>query len=316
MLRKKAFTLIELLVVISIIGILIGLLLPAVQKVRESASRIQCSNNLKQLGLATHNFATTFDGKLPTITHEVAPGSEGSVMVALLPYLEQENLYKAYKNPANMRAASRYGSNPTNYNSMIIKVPFVCNSDYSETSGKVPSGWAGTSYAGNAFVFSKLGWFTVDDPKNNLFKIGNIPDGSSNTIAFSERMMKAYETYLFNGSTSNNRDMAYVNGGISPFNGIYTEWYNFPAFGIYQSTYPSNFDGNPAWWWFGRHTVQVKPHVNEITFFGVNSGHDGILQVVLMDGSIKNVNQNTNEKTFWLAAIPDDGQILPSDWNN
>ena len=118
---KKAFTLIELLVVISIIGILIGLLLPAVQKVREAASRIQCANNMKQFGLAMHNFATTYDGKLPTITHKVAPGSNGSVMVALMPYLEQENLYKAYSIPANMTLPAAPSGPPTKYNAMVIK---------------------------------------------------------------------------------------------------------------------------------------------------------------------------------------------------
>ena len=171
---KKAFTLIELLVVISIIGILIGLLLPAVQKVREAASRIQCANNIKQLGLATQNFATTYDSKLPTIKHLVAPGSYGSVIVALMPYLEQENLYKAYIDPVNMTPSSLNPPPPTKYNAKVIKTPFVCPSDYSASTGTGLSGWALTSYAGNALLFSKVGWFTVDDPLNSNFNIGNI----------------------------------------------------------------------------------------------------------------------------------------------
>jgi prepilin-type N-terminal cleavage/methylation domain-containing protein len=311
MLRKKAFTLIELLVVISIIGILIGLLLPAVQKVRESASRIQCSNNLKQLGLATHNFATTFDGKLPTITHEVAPGSEGSVMVALLPYLEQENLYKQYLNPANMAPPSAWTIiiPPTKYNALVIKTPFICPSDYSSSDGKAPSGWAGTTYTGNAFIFAVLGWFTADDPRKSNYKISTVPDGLSNTVAFGEKMIDA--------TTSNNRDMAYIKGQVNPANGIYTESHNFPALGMYQNTYPYCWDDNPAWWWYRKsYTFYFKPKKGSGSFYGLNSGHDGVIQLGIMDGSVRTFTEKTKDLTVWQAFIPNDGLVIPADWNN
>src|SRR5215471_7575206 len=104
MIAKRGFTLIELLVVIAIIAILIGLLVPAVQKVREAAARTQSTNNLKQMSLALHNIASTYDGKLPPSYGGFTPapdanwqrsGAEGPIFFHMLPFIEQDNMYKS-----------------------------------------------------------------------------------------------------------------------------------------------------------------------------------------------------------------------------
>jgi prepilin-type N-terminal cleavage/methylation domain-containing protein len=296
--RRSAFTLIELLVVIAIIAILIGLLLPAVQKVREAAARTTCANNLKQLSLACHNYAGTNGDFLPPINTVVNPSItppsgtaigqiSGSVMYSLLPYVEQENLQKQHQ---------QTGYLTTPNTAQVVKM-FICPSDITAGTGVGPSGWAGTSYAANAILFGK-GAYWMSEWKKPIYRIGNIPDGTSNTVGFGERYMVAE-------GTTNNRDRGYDNTN----NGSYDN----PLFGIYQTYYPTGFPA--GWWFYSSQSWQFNPRPNVAVRWGLQSGHTQCIQVGMMDGSIRLVTPKTDAATFWLAAVPNDGKVLPDSWN-
>src|SRR5215211_4859222 len=135
---RRAFTLIELLVVIAIIAVLIGLLLPAVQKVREAAARMKCQNNLKQLGLALHNYEGSND-RWPALYPGTAPGSPAfnykytwSVLAQLSPYLEQTNIYNTMDLTQPMYDASNVVTAKNQF-AVVQKVSiFLCPSDKGE----------------------------------------------------------------------------------------------------------------------------------------------------------------------------------------
>ncbi|HKI38593.1 MAG TPA: DUF1559 domain-containing protein [Gemmataceae bacterium] len=168
--HRRAFTLIELLVVIAIIAILLGLLVPAVQKVREAAARISCGNNVHQLLVATHNYASTNADQLPPSTM-VSPVT-GSLNFALFPYVEQDNLY-------TQGVAAGYG---WPQNGLPLK-GFLCPSDPTGNGGITASGWAASNYQHNYALFStpNVTWNAA------AFTISNIPDGTSNTVGFAEQ---------------------------------------------------------------------------------------------------------------------------------
>ena len=194
--RRPAFTLIELLVVIAIIAILIGLLLPAVQKVREAASRIKCTNNLKQLGLACHNYHDA-QKTLPPGYLALMPYSDGANDTApgwgwaafLLPYLEQDNLYRQinFSQPVQNSAAAQ-----------VVLPMLLCSSDIVPATSFSITGIASSpvatlapcSYAATCGPDAS----DVADPtglgafyRNSQTRLTDITDGTSNTVMIGDR---------------------------------------------------------------------------------------------------------------------------------
>jgi prepilin-type N-terminal cleavage/methylation domain-containing protein/prepilin-type processing-associated H-X9-DG protein len=183
--KHRGFTLIELLVVIAIIAVLIGLLLPAIQKVREAANRIKCSNNLKQLALAAHSYHDSY-GRLPSSDPQ-APSIASftftynpSLFVVLMPHFEQDNLYAAYN------ATTR----PSNDVKAAVVPLMLCPSDVSQpTFTYLGTVYGMSSYGGNA----GNGPDALTQSNNGIFfgqskvRITDVSDGSSNTLLFGER---------------------------------------------------------------------------------------------------------------------------------
>jgi prepilin-type N-terminal cleavage/methylation domain-containing protein len=172
--RRSGFTLIELLVVIAIIAILIGLLLPAVQKVRDAAARAQSQNNLKQLGLAINNVGGTYNNRLPP-SYGAFPmnGPYGSLFDFILPYIEQQNLFNQYNPGSGGYFGGLNASGTPNPIAAVVK-PYVAPADPTNNTNSFPGL---TSYASNYLVFGSTG--------------ANLPatfsDGTSNTVIFMER---------------------------------------------------------------------------------------------------------------------------------
>src|SRR4051794_15993621 len=162
---RRGFTLIELLVVIAIIAVLIGLLLPAVQKIREAAARLQCQNNLKQMGIALHSYHDSVGSLPPGVTSDVAPygsggGGGSGWMVYLLPYVEQVALYQKW----DFKSGNSGHTNATNMalvDGAQLKV-YRCPADpnYTFASSKRAGQTGGVmtaSYAGIAGAVNGLG---------------------------------------------------------------------------------------------------------------------------------------------------------------
>jgi prepilin-type N-terminal cleavage/methylation domain-containing protein len=312
MLRSKrpptgAFTLIELLVVIAIIAILIGLLLPAVQKVRAAAARMSCSNQLKQISLGVHNYQSTYS-KIPqaeALATQSAPygivpasptGTAGTVFYYLLPYIEQDNMYKALN------------GNSMSIGAQIIKT-FLCPSDPSVINANSYGGcgvmngdniqrnnYGSSSYAANAMVF---------DPRRLASIEVAMPDGTSNTVAFAERFKNCSPDGA-NGGGCTLPSWAWntiVNGGdcwSSPtFGGQEAGIYNFNCGGHKFSNGSVAFQGGPS--------------AQACNWYVTQGGHTGSMNVGLGDGSVRNVSQGVSVTTWIRACNPIDGQV-PGNW--
>ncbi len=312
--RRNAFTLIELLVVIAIIAILIGLLLPAVQKIREAANRMKCTNNLKQLALAAHNYHDV-NGEFP-------PGWDFNTsygpLIWLLPYVEQDNLCRSM----NMMMPLSDMSNDTVRNTPVSI--FKCPSD---RQNPMPSLGAPTNYYGNAgntpiFVIAR----GLNDPPpspNGIFytqsrgiRFADVTDGTSSTAFFSERV-------LGDGNM----------GKVSPFEDVFNGPGAAPgqpadadtAYSECMSvdiTNPSNqfpiFMGAP--WGHGQHSYQhISPPNGRScgwlpslrATMAATSRHPGGVNVAFGDGSVRFV-PNSIDLAIWRAlGSRDGGEITP-----
>jgi prepilin-type N-terminal cleavage/methylation domain-containing protein/prepilin-type processing-associated H-X9-DG protein len=311
-LRRPAFTLIELLVVIAIIAILIGLLLPAVQKVREAAARMQCQNNLKQLGVALHNYHSAY-GMFP-------PGSNpnGFTVVSLLmPFIEQDNLYKEIN--FTVSANSPANAVPTGTSVKILLCP-------SDRTNQLPAGQGGNNYFAN--YGSEPHFFQNSSVANGVFalrettaavRVTDITDGSSNTAAFSELRKGDWNNATYSPADWLNAsgagapttvDQAYaLCQSIDPTNLSYQwlsaggEWLNDNATGTaYIHCGPPNSTncGFPA---------NLRFCVNP------NSDHTGNgVNVALCDGSVRFVTASISLPTWRALGTRAAGDLLGSDW--
>jgi prepilin-type N-terminal cleavage/methylation domain-containing protein len=296
--RWRGFTLIELLVVIAIIAILIGLLLPAVQKVREAAARMKCSNNIKQLSLGNINMADTYSGKLqgsiglfPNVGVYSAYNSDGGGMIPLLPFIEQDNLFKASLVPNGDNNDNRNGLNPT-YSQWTAALkgatvqPYICPSDYTWT----PQLTGHASYGQNGYVFREGFW-----AKNTLRFPASFVDGTSNTILYTDKLASCY-----NGNYPNNYwpDWGPVfsspdeDGTTGPGNVILPQ---------IQPRAQTNCPSSPS-------------PCAACSGSGASSPHTAGIQAGLGDGSVRFVSGSISAQTWWEALNPNDGLTLGSDW--
>jgi prepilin-type N-terminal cleavage/methylation domain-containing protein len=287
---RQGFTLIELLVVIAIITVLMGLLLPAVQKARESAARIKSANNLKQLTLAVHAFEED-RGKIPGNIVTLSNGLAVTVHWQLLPYIEQTNL-QTVSGVSNATYLAHAGQ---------VVDTFIAPMDTSLPANTLTvngTTWAACNYAANHAVFGTPGnantWIGVAGSgwDNHNRRIATITDGASNTLMFGERYAKC---------SSGGSLWAYRNVDPAPTGPSFPGWAR-------MSVFAANWDSNNESAPFTTVPPQNEPTVANCSPYNMQALSSAGCQISMCDGSVRTVLSSISS-TVWFAVVwPDDGQ--------
>jgi len=271
---RRAFTLVELLVVIAIIGVLIALLLPAVQQARAAARRMETMNKFKQIGLATHNFHDTFGDLPPSIvTDDDLKYNRGSALLLILPYVEQNALGRQAFDTGDFYAVYREG------------VPLYTNPTDWTNGGNTTledGGWGTYGVTGFAANYAALGYMNDNEDESKDF--ASVTDGTSNTLFYTEKFTKCETSTLYYN--------IWAYGDAS--------WYEWnPVFAAYITGPASKFQVNPS---SGDASATCNPQLAQ------SPRSSGIL-TCLGDGSTRHLNATIDEDVWWALCTPDQGEV-------
>jgi prepilin-type processing-associated H-X9-DG protein len=310
--------LIELLVVIAIIAVLVGLLLPAVQKTREAANRMKCQNNLKQFGLALHSYHDAMGAFPPS--RNFPNETSFSAHSRLLPYMEQTNLYQSISFAAPLGWAD-----PVNALAVGTDVSiFLCPSD---VTAPIPAGWAGTNYRANEGTSLVFGYGPSDDQGVNTgmpapngaffcdskYKMADFTDGTSTTAAMSEHIFGDFSNSIATQNSDTFRPGTYpATPDQAMADCASIDWTNLS----YQGR--SNV-GAP--WLYGYHSTtsyyhSAPPGTMSCMFpplrimTTANSNHINGVNVLFMDGSVHFISYSVNLTAWRALGTRNGGEIV------
>ncbi|MEX2358475.1 MAG: DUF1559 domain-containing protein [Pirellulaceae bacterium] len=330
---RPGFTLVELLVVIAIIGVLVALLLPAVQQAREAARRMSCTNNLKQLGLALHNYHDTF-GTLPEYNGLAAisgasTGYAYSVHVRLLPFIEQGPLYERIKDLSSNFYQNANGTVDSNVQNIRLSA-YVCPSDKIFPDSNRPGNCNYPMSAG-----SNLGWSIAESRQNGAFqyrtktRLSDVIDGTSNTIMVGEHVTGDGDDSIYSPKSDVVRGLSW-GGNESTSQGVITQA-TLDAAGIACDASPDNhssFNGlrwtrgtftytmfntlaPPNWQYPGCITsTATGNHGSTTGIYPARSRHPGGVSMALVDASVRFIPDTVDLQTYHALGTRNGGETF------